>query len=159
MDGLSDRWSSWLLEKRFVGDREWMTTSFKTLYAVRDRVLDNAGLNEASVMLDVGAGDGLIAFGALERLKPDARVIFSAISAALISHARDLALQLGVSNRVDFLIADACDFTTTSASWCAWPMTLAPLKFTLTSESTSSHANPCHGKRISTSRQIQTLRQ
>ncbi len=84
-----------------------MATSLHSLYAVRDQILDNAKLDEASVLLDVGAGDGLIAFGALERLKPDARVIFSDISSPLIKHARELAAQLGVSNRVDFVVADA----------------------------------------------------
>ena len=36
------------------------------LRSVRDRVLENTGVAESETLLDVGAGDGLVAFGALE---------------------------------------------------------------------------------------------
>ena len=40
-------------------------------------------------LLDVGAGDGLIAFGALEKLGPTGKVIVSDISESLLKHARE----------------------------------------------------------------------
>ena len=50
------------------------------LLPVRDRVLRNAALTGGETLLDVGAGDGLIAFGALELIGEGGRVIFSDIS-------------------------------------------------------------------------------
>jgi len=43
-------------------------------------VLQNARLTEGETLLDVGAGDGLIAFGALDVLGEQGRVIFCDIS-------------------------------------------------------------------------------
>jgi cyclopropane fatty-acyl-phospholipid synthase-like methyltransferase len=37
------------------------------LYPIRDQVLGHASLHDDETLLDVGCGDGLIAFGALER--------------------------------------------------------------------------------------------
>jgi methylase of polypeptide subunit release factors len=82
---------------RFGGDaacREKDLTEF--LYPVRDTVLDRARLRPGETLLDVGTGDGLIAFGALERLGPSGRVIFSDISQDLLDHCRKAALPPGL---------------------------------------------------------------
>jgi arsenite methyltransferase len=42
-------------------------------------------------VLDVGCGDGLIAFGALDRVGEEGQVIFSDISQDLLDHCRSLA--------------------------------------------------------------------
>jgi arsenite methyltransferase len=55
----------------------------------------------------VGTGDGLIAFGALERLGPDGRVIFSDISQDLLDHCRAAAAAEGLLDRSRFLLAAA----------------------------------------------------
>jgi arsenite methyltransferase len=79
------------------------------LRPVRARVLDNAKLKPEDVVLDVGAGDGLIAFGAIDRLGPHGRVVFNDISQDLLDHCRTLAQQLGVRDRCDFVSASADD--------------------------------------------------
>jgi len=61
------------------------------------------------VVLDVGCGDGLIAFGALERVGGNGQVIFSDISADLISRCRTTAEQLSVVDHCRFLVAAATD--------------------------------------------------
>src|SRR5919202_6282812 len=99
VEAVRDRWADWLLERRFGGDREHQRRMLEELAPVRDRVLDNAELRPDDVMLDVGAGDGLIAFGALDRLGRDGRVIFSDVSQDLLDHARDLAAASGVLDR------------------------------------------------------------
>jgi arsenite methyltransferase len=107
---MTDRWHQWLLQRRHGGDaavREKLLTEH--LYPVRDKVLDNAQLNPGQTLLDVGTGDGLIAFGALERLAPDGRVIFSDISRDLIDHCREAATAEGVGDRCEFLLASADD--------------------------------------------------
>jgi ubiquinone/menaquinone biosynthesis C-methylase UbiE len=103
-----DRWHKWLLETRFGGDaaaREKDLTGF--LYPVRDKVLDRARLEPGQTLLDVGTGDGLIAFGALERLGPSGRVIFSDISQDLLDHCRAAASAEGVLDRCRFVPAPA----------------------------------------------------
>lgn len=96
------------MHTRFGGDaavRERELTRF--LYPIRDTVLDKARLRRDDTLLDVGTGDGLIAFGALERLGPGGRVIFSDISADLLGHCREAAAQEGLLGRCDFTQASA----------------------------------------------------
>ncbi len=103
-----DRWHRWLLDVRFGGDaagREKDLTEF--LYPVRDTVLGKARLRPGDTLLDVGTGDGLIAFGALERLGPSGRVIFSDISQDLLDHCRKAAGAEGLLDRCRFVLAAA----------------------------------------------------
>lgn len=104
-----DRWARWLIETRFGGDAEVAAVAMGKLYAVRDQVLDRAHLADDSVVLDVGAGDGLIAFGALERIGSAGHVILSDISQPLLEHSRTLAEQMGYANRCTFVQASASD--------------------------------------------------
>jgi arsenite methyltransferase len=100
-----DIWADWLLRRRFGGAAEQHPEWAVRLGRVRERVLDNAGVAADEVVLDVGAGDGLIAFGALER---GARhVVFADISADLLQHSRSLADELGVADRCSFVQASA----------------------------------------------------
>jgi hypothetical protein len=46
----------------------------ETMYSWRDEILGKAQLKPGDTLLDVGAGDGLIAFGALDRLGPSGHV-------------------------------------------------------------------------------------
>ena len=81
------------------------------LTPVRDRVLGNAALTGGETLLDVGTGDGLIAFGALELVGEGGRVIFSDISRELLDHCRSLALQMGILDRCEFVRAPADDLS------------------------------------------------
>ena len=103
-----DRWHRWLVDGRFGGDaavRERALTEF--LYPVRDAVIGKAQLRPDDVVLDVGTGDGLIAFGALERLGPSGQVIFSDISEDLLDHCRRAAAAEGLLDRCRFVRASA----------------------------------------------------
>jgi arsenite methyltransferase len=103
-----DRWHRWLTDVRFGGDpavREYMLS--QVLYPVRDTVLGQAKLQPGDTVLDVGAGDGLIAFGALERVGRSGRVIFSDISQDLLDHCRAAAAEKGLLDRCEFLLASA----------------------------------------------------
>jgi arsenite methyltransferase len=103
-----DRWHRWLMDERFGGDpaaRERLRTEL--LYPVRDTVLDKAGLQPGDAVLDVGTGDGLIAFGALERLRPSGQVVFCDISQDLLDHCRTAAAAEGLLDRCRFVLASA----------------------------------------------------
>jgi arsenite methyltransferase len=103
-----DRWHQWLMDVRFGGDSEAHQQDLDEFYyPVRDKVLGKAQLRPDDTVLDVGAGDGLIAFGALERLGPDGHVIFSDISQDLLDHCRRATEAEGVLGRCRFLLARA----------------------------------------------------
>jgi ubiquinone/menaquinone biosynthesis C-methylase UbiE len=106
-----DRWHRWLLEVRHGGDPQAHEQMLRTLAPVRDEVLDRARLQPSDTLLDVGTGDGLIAFGALERLGPDGRVIFSDISADLLAYCREAAEAAGEASRCVFVQASADNLT------------------------------------------------
>lgn len=101
-----DIWSEWLLNRRFGGNAEQMKAAMEFLYPVRDKVLHHANLGEDETLLDVGCGDGLIAFGALEKANMS-RVIFSDISQDLLDHAQTIAQEMGVLSRCQFIRASA----------------------------------------------------
>ena len=112
-----DRWHRWLLDVRFGGDPQARQQDLaEFLYPVRDRVLDKARLRPGDTVLDVGTGDGLIAFGALERLGPEGQVIFSDISPDLLDHCREAAAAEGVADRCRFLLAPADQLSALAAS-------------------------------------------
>ena len=103
-----DIWSKWLLNRRFGGDPERMNYMLDYLYPVRDKVLSRINLDGGGTLLDVGSGDGLIAFGALEEFET-CRVIFSDISEDLLHHAHTLARNMDVQQRCEFVRAAADD--------------------------------------------------
>ena len=110
-ESVQDQWARWLLHRRHGGDPERQKTLLDDLYRVRDEVLKHAGVTQGDVLLDVGAGDGLIAFGALPLVGEHGRVIFSDISQNLLDHCQALADQMRLRERCTFLRASADDLS------------------------------------------------
>jgi arsenite methyltransferase len=106
-----DKWAAWVLRRRHGGDPSQREKELEYLIPIRDRVLDNAIVRRGDVVLDVGSGDGLIAFGALERVGPEGRVIGSDISRDLLQHAEAVAAELGHADRASFVEARAEDLS------------------------------------------------
>jgi ubiquinone/menaquinone biosynthesis C-methylase UbiE len=104
---LHDRWAEWLLQRRHGGDPERHRAILDELAVVRDRVIQHADLRSGDVLLDVGAGDGLIAFAAVDAVGATGRVIFCDISEELLAASGLLAQQLGVADRCCFVNASA----------------------------------------------------
>jgi len=65
-DPSTDVWSEWLLRHRHGSDPNHEQVIRGMVEQIRDRVLDGASLSAGMVLVDVGAGDGLITFGAFE---------------------------------------------------------------------------------------------
>jgi ubiquinone/menaquinone biosynthesis C-methylase UbiE len=105
-----DMWSQWLLHRRCGGEPQRMESMLAYLYPIRDKVLSHARLAEGETLLDVGCGDGLIAFGALASVNAS-QVIFSDISQDLLQHAQAAAQEMGVPERCRFLLAPADDLS------------------------------------------------
>jgi ubiquinone/menaquinone biosynthesis C-methylase UbiE len=106
-----DIWSRWLLNRRFGGDPQRLQTMLDRLHPIRDKVLSHIHLDEGETLLDVGCGDGLIAFGALQKSKT-CRVIFSDISEELLDHAEALSKDMNLQDRCQFVLASAEDLST-----------------------------------------------
>ena len=104
-----DRWAAWILEGRFGGDGEQAERALHELGRVRERVLEGAEVKDGDVVLDVGAGDGLIAFGALPLVGESGKVIFADVSQDLLDVSRGLASELEEGNRCEFVLARAED--------------------------------------------------
>jgi ubiquinone/menaquinone biosynthesis C-methylase UbiE len=107
--GERDKWADWLLHRRDGDDPEQRRKTLEQLLPIRSKVLESAGIQLGDVVLDVGAGDGLIAFGAVEAVGPTGRVILSDVSAELVEHSRSLAQELGTADRMAFAVAPAQD--------------------------------------------------
>lgn len=104
-----DKWSQWLLQTRFGGDADNAARELGRLRDIRDRILRDAALKEGQTLLDVGCGDGLVAFGALERVGATGRVVFSDVSRPLLEHCEKLAAEAGLRDRCSFIEARADD--------------------------------------------------
>jgi arsenite methyltransferase len=104
---MTDCWADWIRTRRSGGDPECEAEVLEKLAVVRDRVLDNAKLEAGESLLDVGCGNGLIAFGALERGAGE--VVFADVSRPLLDDCRQLASKAGVLDRCRFVEARAED--------------------------------------------------
>lgn len=106
MASTHDQWAQWLLARRHGGDEDALQFMLESLIPVREKVLENCALVGDETLLDVGCGDGLIAFGALDKLDVG-KVIFSDISTDLLAHVQTLVKSMGVADRCEFIQADA----------------------------------------------------
>jgi len=104
-----DQWAAWICQRRHGGDPELLRRQLEALAPVRDKVIANAALVPGNTVLDVGCGDGLIAFGAAEAVGSTGKVIFSDISSELLDRCRELAAQRALLDRSRFLRAPASD--------------------------------------------------
>jgi arsenite methyltransferase len=110
-EGRQDQWAAWLAERRHGGDAELLRRQLQHLAPIRDQVLANAALAAGQRVLDVGCGDGLIAFAAAEAVGPTGQVIFSDVSADLLDRCRELATQRGLLDCCQFVHAPARDLS------------------------------------------------
>jgi arsenite methyltransferase len=98
----SDAWSNWLLHLRHADDPAYDRFMRVRLKHYADRVLDGARLASGMTLADIGAGEGLIAFGAIDRIGPSLNVLFTDISVPMLRHAEALATQRQVRHQCAF---------------------------------------------------------
>ena len=101
----TDRWAEWVLRTRHGDSPARHAEAMRVLGPIRDRVLDGAAPAPGETVLDVGCGDGLLGFAALDRVAPDGVVVFSDVSAPLLEHCRGTAEAVGAAGRCRFVVA------------------------------------------------------
>jgi arsenite methyltransferase len=77
---IPDRWAEWVLTTRYGTDEAHRRRVLDYLRPIRDRVLKNASISAGDTLIDVGTGDGLIAFGAVPLVGAEGKVILSDVS-------------------------------------------------------------------------------
>ena len=106
-----DKWARWVLERSHGGDPDQKRAWLAELDEFRRGVLRRAHPDQGETFLDVGTGDGLIAFGALPFVGDDGCVIFSDVSDDLLEHCRARASEMNVADRCRFVRASAEDLS------------------------------------------------
>ncbi len=124
-DSPSDVWSEWLLHRRHADDPQYGEVVRMGVQAYADRVLDAAQLAPGMTLVDVGTGEGLVAFRAIDRVGAALRVVLTDLSAPMLRHAESVAVGKNVRSQCTFVqctaerligVADAsADVVTTRA--------------------------------------------
>ena len=99
----TDQWARWLLRDRFGGSADRRRKTMDFLIPIRDHVIEAAQIAPGDTVLDVGCGDGLLGFAALDRCGSSGHVIFADISSDLLSECERLARFARVADRCSFV--------------------------------------------------------
>ena len=111
-------WTEWLGSSRFAHLTETQKQqTLAWLLQVRDKILDRADIKSGDTIIDIGAGTGLLAFGAYERLKETGgRVIISDAFADCIEECANIVRSCGIEDEITFLQSDAADIKLADSS-------------------------------------------
>jgi len=99
----ADLWSQWLLHGRYADDPEFQQAVDTMVGRYVERLLDGAELAAGQTLLDVGTGEGLVAFRAIERVGPTLRVCLTDVSEPMLRHAESQAAKRGVVDQCRFV--------------------------------------------------------
>ncbi|HEY6453100.1 MAG TPA: methyltransferase domain-containing protein [Steroidobacteraceae bacterium] len=99
----TDEWSEWLLHRRHADDPAFGHIVRAEVERYADRVLEAARLAPGMVLADIGAGEGVVAFRAIERVGPSLRVVLTDISASLLRHVEMLSIERQVRGQCSFV--------------------------------------------------------
>lgn len=103
----ADLWSQWLLHQRHGDDPQLRQAVRASVERYVDRVLDGARLAPGEALADIGSGEGLIAFRAIDRVGQTLRVWLTDVSQPMLRHAEAQAIERGVRNQCTFLCCPA----------------------------------------------------
>jgi arsenite methyltransferase len=106
-DPQTDVWSEWLLHRRHADDPAYERVVHGVVERLADRVLDDAKLSSGMTLADIGAGEGLLAFRAIERVGATLQAVLTDISGPMLRHAETVAVRRGVRNQCTFLECSA----------------------------------------------------
>src|SRR5579872_6733963 len=98
-----DVWSEWLLHRRHADNPEYGEVVRAAVERYADRVLDGAQLSGGMTLADIGTGEGLVAFRAIDRIGASLRVVMTEVSECMLHHAEAVARQRNVTAQCTFL--------------------------------------------------------
>ncbi|MGF6571571.1 arsenite methyltransferase [Paraburkholderia sp. GAS333] len=104
-----DLWRQWLLCDRFAADHEHERQLRAEVARIADRVLDAAKLAPGTTLVDVGTGDGLLAFRAIARIGATLGVYLADVSPLLLEHCHSVATERNIADQCTFLQCSADD--------------------------------------------------
>ena len=101
-----------------TGWRKWNELIDEAAGAVSERLVELAGVEEGSRVLDVAAGYGEPSLSAARRAGPEGSVVATDISAEMLAYGRERAAAAGLEN-IEFVEADASSLEYPEASFDA----------------------------------------
>lgn len=104
---MADVWSQWLLHRRHADDPQLHRAVRTVVDRYVERVLEGARLAVDETLVDVGTGEGLVAFRAIERVGETLRVWLTDVSEPMLQHARVQAVARGVEGQCSILCCAA----------------------------------------------------
>src|SRR3954451_5137642 len=108
--------NSW--NKAATGWDEWSKQMLEWTGHVSERLVELAGVQSGSRVLDVAAGLGEPALTAARKVGPDGSVVATDISPEMLAHARERAAAAGVAN-IEFIECEASKLDLPAASFDA----------------------------------------
>lgn len=104
-----DVWSTWLLENRHGGDAGYDAWVQQRVAGYAERLLAVARLVPGQTLLDLGSGEGLVPFRALEQMQGQLQVVCTDVSSVMLAHVQNLATERGLAPQCRFVQAGAED--------------------------------------------------
>lgn len=89
-----------------LGWKEWSAFNDRASRHISERLVELAGVQPGSRVLDIAAGNGEPALTAARRAGPEGRVVATDISAQMLAFGRERAAEAGLEN-VEFVQSDA----------------------------------------------------
>jgi ubiquinone/menaquinone biosynthesis C-methylase UbiE len=102
-----DQWATWLIAQRFTQrSPEERQAALALLQSIRDRVLHGANIRTGATILDLGAGTGLLAIGALATVGATGHVIAADISLDSLRTCKADTAKLPITYSLDAVVTD-----------------------------------------------------
>ncbi len=99
----ADLWSQWLLHMRDADDPQFRQSVYTSIDRYIDRLMAGARPAPGETLADIGSGEGLVAFRAIERVGPSLKVWLTDVSEPMLRHAEEHAIERGVRGQCVFL--------------------------------------------------------
>lgn len=100
-------WAEWLKKARFsYMTEEQKEQTLRWLIIVRDKIIENAKIQQNHTVIDIGTGTGLLAFSAYDLIKNHGKVIAMDSSEDCLEECKKLALECNLGHEFETLTSD-----------------------------------------------------
>src|SRR5579872_3248290 len=102
-----DKWLDWITNRRYGGNKIIAEESVRQLSQIRDKILEGAKIREGDTVLDIGTGDGLLGFGALQKVGSTGKIIFSDVSESCVEACKEIYSSMQTPIPAEFIVTPA----------------------------------------------------